>query len=131
MKLKWEQAIALSENHNLLHPSQFGSRVSKRSTDPVFTEILQQEVARMSNLPFIQINYDAQACYDRIIPEVAFQISRKYGVSPDVIDVVRNTMSHSKFFIKLGSTVTQSYYSNTSENTMFGTGQGSGCSPGL
>ena len=129
LKLKWEQAIALSENHNLLHPSQFGSRVSKRSTDPVFTEILQQEVARMSNLPFIQINYDAQACYDRIIPEVAFQISRKYGVSPDVIDVVRNTMSHSKFFIKLGSTVTQSYYSNTSENTMFGTGQGSGCSP--
>jgi hypothetical protein len=48
LKLKWEQAIALSEKHNLLHSSQYGSRQQRRSIDPVLLEIILQETSRFT-----------------------------------------------------------------------------------
>jgi Reverse transcriptase (RNA-dependent DNA polymerase) len=129
LKLKWEQAIALSEKHNLLHSSQYGSRQQRRSIDPVLLEIILQETSRFTRTPFIQINYDAQACYDRIIPDIAFAISRKHGVHHKIIQMVQETMKSSKCYIKLRSHVTSQFYCNKETTQLYGTGQGSGCSP--
>jgi hypothetical protein len=76
----------------------------------------------------IQINYDTQACYDRIIPDMALQISLKYGVHEKIIKLVRQVMLETKYFIKLGNIVTSLFYSNTSQHKLYGTGQGSGFS---
>jgi hypothetical protein len=129
LKLKWEQAIALSENKNQLHSSQYGSRQQKRSIDPVLLEIILQEVSRFTRTPFLQINYNAQACYDRIIPDIAFALSRKHGVHHKIIQMVRETMKSSKYYIKLGSHVTPQSYYNKETTQLYGTDQGSGCSP--
>jgi hypothetical protein len=127
LKLKWEQTIAIAEKHHMLHPSQHGPRKHRPSIDPITFEIMQQEISQMSNVPYIQINYDAQACYDRIIPNIAFTISKKYGVHPNILKLVKETMDQSKYYIKIGSQVTSTCYSSTEHNKIFGTGQGSGC----
>jgi Reverse transcriptase (RNA-dependent DNA polymerase) len=129
LKHKWEQAIALAEHHNTLHPSQYGSRKHRRSIDPVFLEIMQQEISRFTKTPYIQINYDAQACYDCIIPDIAFTVSRKHGVHPKILHIVQTMMKNSKYYIKLGTHITEKKYGNTDSNAIYGTGQGSGCSP--
>jgi hypothetical protein len=126
LKLKWEQAIALAEKHQMLHTSQHGSRKSRQSIDPITLEIMQQEISRHANVPYTQINYDAQACYDWIIPDIAFTISKKYGVHTNILHLVKETMSQSKYFIKLGSQVTAACYSSHDNNQIFGSGQGSG-----
>jgi hypothetical protein len=75
----------------------------------------------MTHIPYLQFNFDAQACYDCIIPEIAMIISKKHGV--------QETLQASRYFIKLGEKVTTKSYQNTSNVTLFGKGQGSGCSP--
>jgi hypothetical protein len=97
--------------------------------DPLISDIMMQESSRLNITPFIQVNYDAQACYDRIIPEVAFQLSYKYGVNNKIIEFVQKVMSETKYFIKIGNTITDQFYTNTLEYKLFGTGQGSGFSP--
>jgi Reverse transcriptase (RNA-dependent DNA polymerase) len=88
-----------------------------------------QESSRLNITPFIQVNYDAQACYDRIIPKVAFQLSYKYGVNKKIKELVQKVMSQTKYFIKIGNTITDQFYNNILEYKLFGTGQGSGFSP--
>jgi hypothetical protein len=100
LKQKWREAQCQADHYQMIHSAQFGS------TDPVLLEIMMQEISRMTNLPFVQINYDAQACYDRIIPDIAFQISLKYGVDHKIIHIVRSVSLDTKYFIKIGDVVT-------------------------
>jgi Reverse transcriptase (RNA-dependent DNA polymerase) len=129
LRLKWGEAIESAEKNDKLHPTQFGSRKSKRSLDPVILEMMLHEISRMTQTSYLQINYDAQACYDRIIPDIAFEVSKKYGIHPNVIKIARETMSKSKFFIKIGNIVSKKSYFSTTQQPLYGTGQGSGCSP--
>jgi Reverse transcriptase (RNA-dependent DNA polymerase) len=129
LKLKWEQAIALSEKNNQLHSFQYGSRQKRRSIDPVFLGIILQEVSRFTRTPFVKINYNAQAFYDKIILDIAFALSRKNGVHNKIIQLVRETMNSSKYYIKLESHVTLQSYCNKDRTPLYGKGQGSGCSP--
>jgi endonuclease/exonuclease/phosphatase family metal-dependent hydrolase len=129
LKLKWKQAVHESENREALHPSQYGSRKYKQSTDPVMLEIMQQEISRMARIPYIQVNYDAQACYDRIIPSIALYVSRKHGVHPNVLNIFQDVLENTRYIIKLGDVVTKKHYGKTNTQPFFGTGQGSGNSP--
>lgn len=129
LKQKWGEAVAHAEENTLLHSCQFGSRKDRRSLDPIFTEIMMQEFSRLTTTSFLQVNYDAQACYDRIIPDIAFQISRKHGIHKKVIEMVRQVLHQTKYYIKIGNKITEQFYSNTPDIKLFGTGQGSGFSP--
>jgi hypothetical protein len=51
----------------------------------------------------LSINSNAQACYDRIIPEISMTISKKYGFHTKVIQILCKTLQVSKYFIRLGS----------------------------
>ena len=82
----------------------------------------------MTNKSYIQINYDAQACYNQIIPLVALEVSRKHGVHSNILSLVQKVMQQSKYFIKIGTQVMASYYGNNEATTLYETGQGSGCS---
>ena len=59
---------------------QYGSQKLRTSLGPVAIEIIQQEYSKITHTPYIQVNYDAHGCHDRIIPEIALTISKKYGV---------------------------------------------------
>jgi hypothetical protein len=56
-------------------------------------------------------------------------------VHKKIIQLVQEVMSETKYFIKIGNTITDQFYSNTSDHKLFsdqklfGAGQGSGFSP--
>jgi hypothetical protein len=78
---KWKEAIHKSEEQGLLCKSQFGRRSGKSSQILVLLEILQHDICRMTRRQYGQINYDAKACYDRILPNLASNYQRMFWSS--------------------------------------------------
>ena len=84
--IKWRialyQALALRE----LNARQKGSQPHRNAYNKVLIEELPQfEISRASRKMLIQTNYDATACYDQIIPNLAMMVSKKFGVPPNNI----------------------------------------------
>jgi hypothetical protein len=44
-------------------------------------------MSRLSRQQYGQIEYDARACYDRILPNIAALASQKYGVHKDLVNL--------------------------------------------
>jgi hypothetical protein len=74
------EVIHNSEEKGLLSENQFGSHKAKLSQTPVFLEILQHDLSRMTRKQDGQINYNAKACYNCILPNLASLISQRFGV---------------------------------------------------
>ena len=91
--IKWKAAIYNAEEANQLSENQFGSRKEKNTQIPILMEILQQDISRLTRRPYGQINYDAKACYDRILPNLASIVSNAYGV-PESIVKLHNHLLH-------------------------------------
>ena len=88
-----------AEAFQALNDGQYGSRPRRNATDPVFLEELQCEVSRATRMPVISTNYDATACYDRIIPNVASLVSKKFGVHPNVVKANMDTLHQAEYHI--------------------------------
>jgi hypothetical protein len=102
---------------------------NKTSLDPVLIEIMQQEITRHTHLFYIQISYNAQACYHRIIPELEIMIRQKYGVPKSITNIFRKALQETKYYIKLGNEITSHFYGSNKETYLYGTGHGSRCPP--
>ena len=127
--LKWRMAMYQAEALKTLNDGQYGSRPSRNAIDPVMIEELQFEISRLSRRMFIQTNYDATACYDRIIPNLAMIVSQKFGIHPQVAKAYVDTLHKAKYHIRTELGVSSTSYSHTDDMPIFGTGQGSGNSP--
>jgi hypothetical protein len=97
--------------------------------DPVLIEELQFEISRASRKMLVQTNYDATACYDRIIPNLAMMVSKKYGVPPLTTVTNAKTLQQAEYRIRTDSGVATTGYQHSEEWPIYGTGQGSGNSP--
>ena len=75
--LKWKEALYESEREGTLNDGQYGSRPRRNAHEPVFLELLQNEISRVSRKLLIQTNYDAASCYDRILISLSTLASRK------------------------------------------------------
>ncbi len=79
--IKWRIALYQAEAFRELNTGQYRSRPRRNAVDPVLIEELQFEISRASRKTFIQTNYDATACYDRIVPNLAMMVvSKRFGV---------------------------------------------------
>lgn len=92
-------------------------------------EELQFEISRLTRRMFLQTNYDATACYDRIIPNLAMLVSRRFGVPKEVTQSNAITLQQAKYHVRTELGLSESYYSHSPEWPIYGTGQGSGNSP--
>jgi hypothetical protein len=72
----------------------------RNANDSIFIEEFQFEISRTTRKALIQINYDATSCYDRIIPNLAALVSRKFGVPQSVVQANINTLLHAKYRLK-------------------------------
>ena len=127
--LKWPVALYQSEALKQLNDGQYGSRPRRNAVDPVMIEELQFEISRASRRMFLQTNYDATACYDPIIPNLAMAVSKRFGVSPQVTLSNAQTLLHARYHIRTELGLSESSYSHSPNMPIFGTGQGSGNSP--
>ena len=124
--IKWRHALYRSEMLNLLNKGQFGSRPRRNAVDPVMLEELQFEISRSARRDLIQTNYDATACYDRMIPNLAMLASRKHGVHELVTYSNAGTLEQAKFHVRTEVGLSETSYSHEPQNPVYGTGQGSG-----
>jgi exonuclease III len=127
--LKWRMAMYQAEALKLLNDGQYGSRPGRNAIDPVMLEELQFEVSRLSRRMLIQTNYDATACYDRIIPNLAMLVSQIFGVHPLVAKSYVETLFCAMYHIRTELGVSPTSYSHSDLWPIYGTGQGSGNSP--
>ena len=123
--VKWRSAMQKAEEKQVLNEGQYGSRNGRRATDPVFIEELQLEISRATRKPLVLINYDATACYDRIIPNLGMIVSRKFGVPATATKTNAATLEGAQYRIRTELGLSQDSYSHSSENPIYGTGQGS------
>ena len=85
MGLKWRQALYEAEECRVMHDGQYGSRPLRMAGDPVLIEQLQLDISTtVTRKTLILTNYDATSCYDRIVPNLAMIVSRKFGVAESV-----------------------------------------------
>ena len=125
MGVKWRSAMQRAEETQVLNEGQYGSRNGRRATDPVFIEELQLEISRASRKPLVLINYDATACYDRIIPNLGMIVSRKFGVPASVTRTNAKTLEGAHYHIRTELGLSQDCYTHSPEHPIYGTGQGS------
>ena len=129
--LKWRIALYQSEALNQLNDGQYGSRPNRNAIDPVLIEELQLELSRVTRKTMLQTNYDACACYDRIIPSMAMIASRKFGVPLPVTQLNASTLEGANYHVRTDLGLAPTGYSHCQENPIYGTGQGSGNSPAI
>ena len=112
--LKWRMAMYQAEALKTLNNSQYGSRPKRNAIDPVMLEEIQFEISRVSRRMLIQTNYDATSCYDRIIPNLAMVVSKKFGVHPNATLTSATTLQLAKYHVRteLGLSLTSFSHSS-------------------
>ena len=129
LSLKLKEALEAAENTEFMVQSQFGSRKHKSSQDPVSLENAQLEIARLTRKQYGQINYDARACYDRILPNLAAMTSLVHGVPKPLVKLHNRLLAAMKYEIMIEGASTSAVYTSDEHNMVYGTGQGCGNSP--
>ena len=129
LAVKWRTAMHHAEDSGILNDGLYGSRAGRSAHDPVFIEILQNEIYRCSMKSGINFDLDATACYDRILASIATIASRRMGMSKHVVVVNASTLRDAKFQLKTNLGVSEEWYQHSTDFPIHGTGQGSGNSP--
>jgi len=129
--IKWREAMHQAEDLRLLNEGQFGSRPFRNATEPVFIEEHQLEISRATRKPVVLTNYDATACYDRIIPNLGMTVSQKYGVPSSVTVSNASTLEKAEFHVRTDLGVSPTGYHHEPDYPVYGTGQGSANSPAI
>jgi hypothetical protein len=129
--IKWQAAMHQAEDLQLLNEGQHGSRTRQSAYDPVLLEELQCEISRATRKSLVLTNYDAMACYGRIIPSVAMLASRKFGVAASVTQMNANTLQKAEYKIRTEMGLATSGSSHSRDKPVYGTGQGSANSPAI
>ena len=129
LAVKWRAAMHHAEDNGLLNDGLYGSRAGRSAHDPVFIEILQNEIYRCSMKSGINFDLDATACYDRILASIATIASRRMGMDKHAVIVNATTLQEAKFRLKTSLGTSDKWYQHCQEFPIHGTGQGSGNSP--
>jgi hypothetical protein len=103
----------------------------QRDWPGVFVEETQFEMSRLTRKTFAQTKYDATACYDRIIPNLAVLASCAHGVPKEVTVANTCTLKCATFHVRTDVGVCTEGYTHTNDAPIFGTGQGSGTLPAI
>jgi hypothetical protein len=67
----------------------------------IHIEISQLEISRLTQKEYAQINYDARACYDQILPNIAAMLSRAHGVSNKVVNLHNNLLLKMRYNVMI------------------------------
>jgi hypothetical protein len=117
---KWKEAIQNSEQQGLLCESQFGSCSGKSSQISGLIEILQHDICRMTRRQYGQINYNAKACYDRILPNLASIISGCFGVHRNIVRLHHNHRQNMQYHVTVARSTKEWVFGHSQINLFTG-----------
>jgi hypothetical protein len=127
--IKWRQLIHHVNDNKLLSPWQCGGFPGREAHTPVLLEELTWEITRTSCRPLLWMDFDASSCYDRIIPSLSSLVSRSYGQHWKTCFIHSQFLRNAKLKLKTKLGVSDISYSHCRDNPIYGTGQGSSCTP--
>ena len=131
LAIKWRQMIQLSTNQQVIHPTQFGGVPGRDAVIPTLCEEFQYEISRASKRPLVHLDYDATACYDRIVLSVGSLVSRSFGQNRSIVFINAKTLAEAKYYLKTQLGVSESSYKHCTIYPIYGSGQGAGNSPAI
>jgi len=89
-------------------------------------ENAQLEIARLTRKQYGQVNYDARACYDRILPNLASMTSLVHGVPRSLVKLHNHLLATMKYEVVIEGASKSAVYTSNNTYTVYGTGQGCG-----
>lgn len=123
--------VRASEQHNAINNGSFGARPGRSSTDPVFITLLQTELAHLTRSSLLCCPNDAAQCYDRIVPNHALLSCLSHGMPSSAASCIGSTLLQARYHLKTSLSETDFYWQHSPSTPIYGTGQGSGISPGI
>ena len=131
LALKWRHMIQLATNQQALQTTQFGGVPGRDAVIPTLCEEFQYEISWASKRPLVHLDYDATACYDRIILSFGSLASRSYGQNQSIVFINATTLAEAKYFLKTQLGVSEQFYKHCTIYPIYGSGQGAGNSPAI
>ena len=92
---------------------------------------LTTDLCRILRHDLVRFDNDASACYDRIIVALGMLAARRCGMPKNAIRLHAEALQFMRYTVKTIYGVSESNYSGTIFEPLFGTGQGSGASPSV
>ena len=124
----WSKCMLRAASAHLSSGS-FGARPGRTSTDPPFILLLQTEIAALSRTSLGIGPNDAAQCYDRMVPNHSLLSCMSHGLSKPAAQCLGSTLHQAQYTIRSSSSHTASW-THSPSTPVYGTGQGSGVSPG-
>jgi hypothetical protein len=114
---------------NLLPPMQHGSVPGKHCISAVLKKKLSHDYLRLTKIAGAFIENDAVSCYDRIVNNLVLMIMAKLGILKSVVNCIGDLWDQVVHFIKTIFGISSESYGNTSNQPLYGPGQGCTCGP--
>ena len=131
LAVKWHSLIQHSVHTKKFNPGQYGGLPGHDTITPTIIKEFQYEISRASKHPLVHLDYDATACYDRIILPMASLVFRAHGQHRSIVLINATTLNSARYLLKPQLGVSSTSYSHSELFPIYGSGQGSGNSPGL
>ena len=91
---------------------------------------LTTDMARIKKIQYAHFDNDASsACYDRILVPLAMLAARRWGMPVNSVELHAKTLEAMQYTVKTNYGISDQGYKGTTDEPLFGTGQGSGASP--
>ena len=131
LAVKWRQLLQSSDHLGLINDGLFGGRPGCEAQSLTFLEELKYDISYITRRTLFNFDNDATSCYDRIIVSLASLINRKYGIHRKVVAIHASTLHQARFHLRTLSGISEQFYNHSIEFPVYGSGQGSGNSPGI
>ena len=114
-----------------LHNGQYGGLPGHDAITPTIIEQFQYEISRSSKRPLGHLDYDATACYHRIILPMASFLSQSHGQHRSIVLINATALKSARYLLKTQLGISSISYSHSKLFPIYGSGQGFGNSQGL
>lgn len=132
LKLIWgRRLMRFAESHDLLGEDQHGSRAGRRATDACLEKRLLYDFTCHTRTSLITVDNDAAGCYDRIIRTLAMVACLSMGLPASAAEMHNRTHTEMRHKVSTLHGISSNSYIATPEESLEGTGQGSGASPAI
>ena len=98
----------------------------RSTSEPIILETMTYQTATLTRTSCSTFDNDAQACFDRVMPNLFNLHSKQLGVPQDISNSFTKHLQHFNYAIKTSMEESINTYCNTKETQLFGVGQGGG-----
>lgn len=131
MTIIWAKSMSNKcHNEQSLQKNQYARKQSS-TQESILNKRVWLDLQRLSGTEGMLFDYDATACYDRILPNFASYASRRLGLHPSDCVFIPKLLHSLKHHVVIDGLPTKSFFSHLQPHPTYGSGQGTGWSPFL